>query len=88
MGTTAGYLAILVFCLYIESSAVSVIYSRPRLLWLVCPVLLYWISRVWFLTQRGEMDDDPVKFAITDRWSWVCVLVIGAVAGAARFWPS
>jgi len=88
MGTTAGYLAVLVFCLYIESSAGNVIYSQPRLLWLVCPVLLYWISRVWFLTQRGQMHDDPVKFAITDRWSWVCVLVIGAVAGASRFWPS
>jgi 4-hydroxybenzoate polyprenyltransferase len=88
MGTTTGYLAILVFCLYIESSAVGVIYAQPRLLWLVCPVLLYWISRVWFLTQRGEMDDDPVKFAVTDRWSWVCALAIGAVAGAARFWSS
>jgi 4-hydroxybenzoate polyprenyltransferase len=45
MGTTAGYLAVLVFCLYIESSAVRAIYARPDILWLVCPVLLYWISR-------------------------------------------
>jgi 4-hydroxybenzoate polyprenyltransferase len=88
MGTTAGYLAVLVLCLYIDSSAGTAIYAQPRLLWLVCPVLLYWISRVWFLTHRGEMDDDPVKFAITDPRSWLCALIIGAVAGAARFWPS
>ena len=86
MGTTAGYLAVLVFCLYIESAGTA-IYSRPHLLWLVCPVLLYWISRVWFLTNRGEMNDDPVKFAITDRQSWLCVLAIGGVAAAARLWP-
>jgi 4-hydroxybenzoate polyprenyltransferase len=86
MGTTAGYLAVLVFCLYIESSGTA-IYSEPRILWLIAPVLLYWISRVWLLTHRGEMDDDPVKFAITDRWSWLCAVVIGGVAAAARFWP-
>jgi len=88
LGTTAGYLAVLVFCLYIESSAGTVVYSQPRLLWLICPVLLYWISRVWFLTNRGEMDDDPVRFAITDRASWLCALALGGVATAARFWPS
>jgi 4-hydroxybenzoate polyprenyltransferase len=87
MGTTAGYLAVLVFCLYIESSAGNVIYSQPRLLWLICPVLLYWISRVWFLTHRGTMNDDPVKFALTDRRSWLCALAVGGVAVAARFWP-
>lgn len=86
MGTTAGYLAVLVFCLYIESAGTA-IYSEPRILWLVCPVLLYWISRVWFLTHRGEMDDDPVKFALKDPWSWLCAVAIGAVAVAARFWP-
>ncbi len=88
LGTTAGYLAVLVFCLYIESSAGTVVYSQPRFLWLICPVLLYWISRVWFLTQRGEMHDDPVRFAIADRQSWVCVLAVGAVAAAARLWPT
>jgi hypothetical protein len=88
MGPTAGYLAVLVFCLYIESSAGTVVYSQPRLLWLICPVLLYWISRVWFLTHRGEMDDDPVRFAIADRQSWLCALAAGGVAAAARFWPT
>ena len=77
MGPTAGYIAVLVFCLYIESNAVKVAYRMPVLLWFVCPVLLYWISRVWFLAHRGQMQDDPVKFALTDRVSWAC-------AGAAR----
>jgi 4-hydroxybenzoate polyprenyltransferase len=87
MGPAAGYLAVLVFCLYVESNAVAIAYPRHALLWFVCPVLLYWISRVWFIAHRGEMQDDPVKFAITDRQSWLCAVVIAAVAAAARFWP-
>jgi 4-hydroxybenzoate polyprenyltransferase len=86
MGTAAGFMAVLVFCLYIESAG-AVAYSRPWLLWLICPMLLYWVARIWFLAHRGEMHDDPVKFAITDRRSWFCFAAIGAVAMAARFWP-
>jgi 4-hydroxybenzoate polyprenyltransferase len=87
MGPASGFMAVLVFCLYIESSAVAVGYRHAELLWFICPVLLYWISRVWFLAHRGEMQDDPVKFAITDPKSWACAVAIGAIAAAARFWP-
>jgi 4-hydroxybenzoate polyprenyltransferase len=86
MGTAAGFMAVLVFCLYIESAG-AVAYTRPWLLWLICPMLLYWVARIWFLAHRGEMNDDPVKFAITDRRSWLLFAAIGAVAMVARFWP-
>ncbi|HKY39982.1 MAG TPA: UbiA family prenyltransferase [Polyangiaceae bacterium] len=87
MGPTAGYMAVLLFCLYIqESSTVAVVYHTPALLWFLVPVLLYWISRVWFLAHRGQMQDDPVKFALTDRRSWVCAVLAAVVALAARFY--
>lgn len=86
MGPTAGFMAVLVFCLYIESNAGSMIFARPRVLWMAAPVLAYWITRVWFLSHRGQMNDDPVKFAITDRRSWGCAFAIAAVAAVARFW--
>ncbi len=85
MGPAAGYIAVLLFCLYIQESNTAV-YRTPALLWFVVPVLLYWISRVWFLAHRGQMQDDPVKFALTDRRSWACGAVAGLLAGAARFW--
>jgi hypothetical protein len=56
-------------------------------LWFIAPVLLYWISRVWFLAHRGEMLDDPVRFALTDSRSWICGAVVTLVAAVARFWP-
>jgi 4-hydroxybenzoate polyprenyltransferase len=70
MGIASGYLAVLVVALYINSDAVTLLYSRPQALWLLCPILLYWISRIWLKTARGEMHDDPLVFAVTDRASW------------------
>jgi len=87
MGPTAGYMAVLVFCLYVDTDVVTRMYRAPMLLWFIAPVLLYWISRVWFLAHRGEMQDDPVKFALTDSRSWVCAAFVTLVASAARFWP-
>jgi 4-hydroxybenzoate polyprenyltransferase len=87
MGTAAGYLAALVFSLYVESGAHRGAYREPVLLWLVVPVLLYWVSRVWILTGRGQMQDDPVKFAIKDRISLGCAALIAGVAGLARLAP-
>jgi 4-hydroxybenzoate polyprenyltransferase len=87
MGPTAGYIAVLVVCLYVDSSAVTAGYRAPMILWFMAPILLYWISRVWFLAHRGQMQDDPVKFALTDRLSWLCGLLVGVVAVIARFWP-
>jgi 4-hydroxybenzoate polyprenyltransferase len=86
MGPTAGYLAVLVFCLYVDSNVVRERYHAPMLLWFVAPVLLYWISRVWFLAHRGRMQDDPVKFALTDPTSWLCGFLVAFVAAAARLW--
>jgi 4-hydroxybenzoate polyprenyltransferase len=87
MGPTAGYIAVLVFCLYVDSPVVTDRYRSPMLLWFVCPVLLYWISRVWFLSHRGLMQDDPVKFALTDRRSWLCAALVTVIAACARFLP-
>jgi 4-hydroxybenzoate polyprenyltransferase len=87
MGPCSGYLAVLVFCLYIDGNTVSGIYREPALLWFMAPVLLYWVSRVWFLAHRGQMHDDPVAFALTDRPSWLCAAAALFVGAAARFWP-
>ncbi len=68
-GISSGYLSVLVLALYINSENVRILYTHPRMIWLLCPVLLYWISRVWLLTGRGQMHDDPILFAIYDRVS-------------------
>jgi len=86
MGLSSGFMAVLVLALYITSEAVTELYSRPELLWLACPLILYWVSRIWLLAHRGEVHDDPLMFAIRDWATWVVVLVGSAVLLAASRW--
>ena len=78
LGGASGYLSVLVLALYIDSTASAALYRHPQWLWLMCPLLLYWISRVWIIAHRGAMHDDPVVFAVTDNVSRA-VLVLGAL---------
>ena len=70
IAAASGYIAVLVLALYINSSDVMLLYKHPQFLWLVCPMMLYWISRVWLITSRGQMNEDPIVFAIKDRVSY------------------
>jgi 4-hydroxybenzoate polyprenyltransferase len=79
MALSAGYAAVLVFALYIDSENVAELYARPEVLWLVCPLLIYWISRIVMKTHRGLMTDDPIVYAATDRISQITVLLGAAI---------
>lgn len=82
-GIASGYGAVLVLALYINSSAVGPMYRYPEALWLLCPLFLYWISRVWLLTRRNMMHEDPVVFALEDRHSHWLFAVMAAIVWAA-----
>ena len=79
LGVGAGYVASLILVIYLTSQSVRNAYATPTLLWLFCPMLLYWITRIWLKTFRGEMHDDPVVFAARDPSSRV-LAVIGGLA--------
>lgn len=83
MGVGCGYLSVLVLAFYINNPAVARLYNRPAALWLACPVLLYWISRIWLLAHRKQMLHDPVVFTLTDRQSWLIGLIFLLIAAAA-----
>jgi len=79
----SGFVGVLVLALYINSPDVTILYLRPDLLWGICIALVYWLGRAFFLTGRGEMRQDPVIFAATDRNSLLTGLVIVALFLAA-----
>jgi 4-hydroxybenzoate polyprenyltransferase len=68
-GTASGYLSVLVLALYINSPEIEPLYHRPKAIWMLCVLMLYWISRVWMTAHRGRMHDDPVVYALRDRVS-------------------
>ena len=82
LGTGAMYAAVVVLSIYINNPETNFLYAHPVRLWVVVPVLLLWLSQVWMLASRGEMHDDPVVFAITDKRS----LLLGMLMAAVILW--
>jgi 4-hydroxybenzoate polyprenyltransferase len=75
--------SVVVLALYINSDEVSDRYSRPEALWLLCPLVIYWLGRMVLLGNRGVVDDDPIVFAVGDRTSWIVALACVAVFGSS-----
>jgi 4-hydroxybenzoate polyprenyltransferase len=82
-GGASALLASLVIVLYVSSPQVMKLYAKPELLWLACPLLIYWMARAWILAGRGKMSHDPVLFALADPASYLVgglVVVLGWLA--------
>ncbi len=82
LGTGAAYAAVVVMTLYISNPDTTLLYRHTGRMWLMVPVLLLWLSQVWMLASRGEMHDDPVVWAITDKRS----LLLGGLMGLVIWW--
>jgi len=79
-GTSSAYAAVVVFMLYIARPDVTELYRHATRLWLIVPLLIYWLNRVWLLASRGELDDDPVVFAMRDGMSLAVGAAVAVVA--------
>ncbi len=84
LGGGSGYVAVLVLAIYISSGAAEILYSRETVLWLLCPLLLYWISYVWLIAHRGGMHDDPLVFTLRNRVSRIVILLVAVTFLLAR----
>ena len=83
LGAASAVGAVIVLALYLQSPEVATGYEHPDLLWLTCPVLLYWLGRLLLLADRGAVDDDPIMFAVRDRTSWLAGFLVVAIAAIA-----
>ena len=84
IGAVSGVLSAVVLAHYITSEKVTQFYNTPALLWLICPLVLYWIGRIWWLAIRGRLTDDPLEFAARDAQT----LVLGLIGAAILVWGS
>lgn len=87
LGMASGCTCALIMALYVDSAAVKQLYRHPELIWLVCPIILYQMARIWFLARRGLMHDDPLVFMIRDWRSQLMGLVVAAIMVAATVLP-
>lgn len=82
-GTASSYAAVVVFMLYIVRPDVTHLYAHPNRLWLIIPLLIYWLHRVWLLAARGKLEEDPVVFAMRDGVSLGLGAAVALVAWLA-----
>jgi 4-hydroxybenzoate polyprenyltransferase len=83
LGTGSSFSAVVIFSLYVHSPEVRLLYTSPEFLFLLCPIVLYWLSRTWLLAHRGELKEDPVTLAIRDPVSYGVALASAVVLGAS-----
>jgi 4-hydroxybenzoate polyprenyltransferase len=84
-GTASAYASIVVFALYISGRDATALYRHPNWMWLMTPMMLLWLSRIWLLASRGELNEDPVIFAVTDRMSLFIGAIIALITILAAF---
>jgi len=78
VGLVSGFAAVQVLALYVNSEKVQELYKTPEALWGVCCILLYWVIRIVFVTNRGLMTDDPILFTVKDKVSYACLILMSA----------
>lgn len=87
LGMASGCTCALIMALYVDSAAVKELYRHPQIIWLICPIILYQMARVWFLARRGQMPDDPLVFMIRDWRSQLMGALVMLVMVAATVIP-
>jgi 4-hydroxybenzoate polyprenyltransferase len=87
MGVASAFTAIVILALFVQEEAVSQHYASPVLLWLIVPLMLFWLCRIWLSTARGYMHDDPIVYAAKDWVSWLVSLAVFGVLAAAKDFP-
>jgi 4-hydroxybenzoate polyprenyltransferase len=83
-GIISGYISVLSFALFIQSNDTFLLYRNPNLLWLGYPLIIYWVSRIWILTQRGQVHEDPVVWAVKDKMSYLIGILLLITFFAAK----
>ncbi|MBB5343410.1 UbiA family prenyltransferase [Tunturibacter empetritectus] len=82
-GSASGFASVVVLTLYISTLDAAQLYQHTRRLWLLVPVLILWIMRLWLLASRGQLNEDPVVYAITDRRSLLMGVLVALIVLSA-----
>ena len=83
MGVNSGFMSVLIVILYFNSPNVLTLYRHPMYLIGIVPLLVFWLGRLWTLSFRGQVNEDPLLYVSKDPVSIVIILVCGTLAGAA-----
>jgi hypothetical protein len=75
-GIVVSLSSIIILSLYLNTPDVILLYKKPLYLWLVVYAILFWKIRLWFLTFRGKINQDPILFALADKPSYGLAIIV------------
>jgi 4-hydroxybenzoate polyprenyltransferase/phosphoserine phosphatase len=78
-GIASSFTAVLILSLYLNSEEISMLYSQPFFLWLTVPIMLYWTVYLWLQATRGKINEDPIDWAVSDRFSLLSAMACAAL---------
>jgi 4-hydroxybenzoate polyprenyltransferase len=81
-GTAAAFASVVVLMLYIAGLDTH-LYRHAERLWLLLPVFLLWVMQLWLLASRGQLNEDPVVYALTDKRSLLVGALVAVVVASA-----
>jgi 4-hydroxybenzoate polyprenyltransferase len=84
LAAAAGFNSVTVFALYVSSDSIRALYRHPEILWLFCPILMYWVGRILILANRRQMHEDPIAFALHDHVSYLALAAAAAIILIAK----
>ena len=89
LGAASSVASVLIVVTYLmEEAFPSNIYAQPDWLWVAPLLLMIWVARLWLVAGRGELDEDPIAYAIRDRFSWKLMgPLLAAFVLATIAWP-
>lgn len=82
-GISCGVISALVLMLYYNSADIAALYPSPLPLFFVVPMFFIWIARLWLLSFRMQIDEDPLLHVSTDPASIAIIIVCIALATLA-----
>ena len=85
LSLVSGYISVVVLIFHFSIEATQVLYSQYEILWLICPIILYWLTRIILITHRGEMHQDPIIYALKDKISLYIAISIAFIVLLAKF---
>ncbi|WP_165403459.1 MULTISPECIES: UbiA family prenyltransferase [unclassified Duganella] len=83
LGMNSAFVSVVIFMLYFNSENVLKLYRHPSWLFGIVPLAMLWLGRLWVLSFRGEVNEDPLLYVSRDPVSLIVIAACAALGAAA-----
>ena len=79
LGVISNLISVVIFGFYITAGETAQLYENFELLWIINLIIAGLLFRTWRLAYSGRIQEDPVLFVLSDRFSQIASVMCGAL---------